>query len=336
LLRHGKLILGPEVAEFEKRIAEYTGADHAVGVNSGTDALLLALKAHGIGPGHEVITVAHSFLATASAICLAGAVPVFCDIDPETMLMDPKGLEELRTERTRAVMPVHLNGFPCDMDAIAGFCQKHGLALIEDCAQAIGARYHDRHVGTFGEGCFSLHPLKILSACGDAGMILTSSDPEIYRRRRNLGLEARGLCTEVAGNSRLDSIQAAILLVKMKYMEDWMGAREANAQVYRDALKGLVRMPPEPGPHRPVYSHFVIRHPRRDALWDYLQERGIRAKVHYPVPIHQQPAFRRFAKHPLPVTEKTAGEILSLPVTPELQPEDRDRVIEAVRGFCGA
>jgi dTDP-4-amino-4,6-dideoxygalactose transaminase len=211
VLRHGWFILGPEVQALEEALAERVGVRHAVGVGNGTDALVLALRAHGVGPGHEVITVSHSFFATASAIELVGAVPVFVDIHPDTLLMDPDLLEAARTPRTRAVIPVHLMGHPCDMDAIGAFCQAHGLALIEDAAQAIDARWRGRAVGSFGTGCFSLHPLKNFAACGDAGFVTTDDDDlaAFLRQARNIGICDRDHCDFVSSNSRLDALHAA-------------------------------------------------------------------------------------------------------------------------------
>ncbi len=337
VLRHGWFILGPEVQALEERLAERLGVAHVIGVNSGTDALVLALRAHGVGPGDEVITVSHSFFATASAIEIVGAVPVFVDIDPTTLLMDPGLLEAARTERTRAVLPVHLMGHPCDMDAIGAFCERHGLVLIEDCAQAIDATWRGRSVGGFGTGCFSLHPLKNLSACGDAGFI-TTGDPAIaawIRQARNIGIRDRDHCDFVSGNSRLDALHAAILMVKLDMLDAWTQARRDHAAAYREALAGHVVLPPEEPAHgRAVYHAFVVRHPERDRVAASLRERGIDSKVHYPIPIHRQPAFSKWVRAPLPETERAVAEILSLPVTPELSREQREQVIEAVLHAC--
>lgn len=337
VLRHGQFILGPEVSELETRLASYVNVPHVIGVNSGTDALILALRAHGIQPGDEVITVSHSFVANASAICMVGAVPVFVDIDARTMLMDPACLPAALTPRTRAVLPVHLNGFPCEMERIQAFCEQHELILIEDCAQAIGAFYAGRHVGAFGTGCFSLHPLKILSACGDAGFIATrdAALADRLRRLRNIGLRDRDHCDHIGGNTRLDTLQAALLLVKMRHMEAWIEARAHHAHAYREVLRDRVMLPPEHGPHRPVYSAFVIRHRRRDAVIKKLHALGVDAKIHYPVPIHRQKAFAQFRGKPLPVTETTVDQIISLPVTPELTEAGRGHVIEALDAALG-
>ena len=332
VLRHGGFILGPEVREFETKMAEYIGCRHVIGVGSGTDALVLALKAHGLEPGDEVLTVSHSFFATASSICLAGGVPVFVDIDPRTMLMDPEQLAPALTPKTKGVMPVHLNGFPCDMNAIQAFCETHGLFLVEDAAQAIGCFHDGRHVGTFGTGSFSLHPLKILAACGDGGFISTDSDEiaDQLRMLRNIGLRDRDHCDFISGNSRLDTIQAAILLVKMKHLETWIEARRAHAAAYREAFQGLLELPPEEGNSRPVYSSFVVRHDRRDEILKQLGERGVDAKIHYPLPTHRQKAFLAYQGQSLPQTDATVDRMFSLPVSAELDVDGRQVVIDSL------
>lgn len=331
---HGKYILGPEVEELEGRLAAKLGVRHVVGVNSGTDALLLGLRLCGIGSGDEVLTVSHSFFATATAVRLLGARPVFVDVDPETMLLDPDRLDGATTPRTRAVMPVHLNGYPCDMDRIAEFCERRGLALIEDCAQSFGARFAGRATGAFGIGCFSLHPLKVLSACGDAGFVTVDSDAAAERLRhlRNIGLRDRDHCSEVSGNSRLDTLQAALLLVKLDQFDSWVAARRAHVEAYRTALTGRFTLPPEEDErHEAIWSAFVIRHPERDRLREALAVAGIECKVHYPIPIHRQEAFADLAPFPpLPQTDRVVATMLSLPVTPELSAADRSRVVDAL------
>lgn len=337
---HGKYILGPEVEELEARLADRLGVRHVVGVNSGTDALLLGLRLAGIGPGDEVVTVSHSFFATATAVRLLGARPVFVDVDPETMLLDPALLAAAVTPRTRAVMPVHLNGHPCALDEIAAFCERRGLALVEDCAQSLGARFAGRATGAWGIGCFSLHPLKVLSACGDAGFVAVASEEAAarLRRLRNIGLRDRDHCVEVSGNSRLDTLQAALLLVKLAHLDDYVAARRAHVAAYRSGLAGQVRLPPaEDARHEAIWSAFVVRHPQRDRLRDALAAAGIETKIHYPVPIHRQEAFADLAPFPpLPVTEHTVATMLSLPVTPELAVADRGRVISAVQEAVAA
>jgi dTDP-4-amino-4,6-dideoxygalactose transaminase len=332
VLDHGWFILGPEVKQLEQQLAQRLGVSAVVGVNSGTDALLLGLRLAGIGPGDEVITVSHSFVATASTIKLVGATPVFCDIDDDSMLMDPAQLAGLLTPRTRAVMPVHLGGFTADMTAISAFCAEHGLALIEDAAQSIGSLHRGRCGGSFGIGCFSLHPLKVLSAAGDAGFVAVN-DPEQetrLRQWRNLGLADRDHVRWVSGNSRLDTLQAALLLVKLRHLDRYIDARRAHAAAYREAFAGKVRCPPPEVDERSVYSTFVIRHPRRDALLAAIRAHGVDAKVHYPIAIHQQQALADVAHGPLPVTERVVDEIISLPVTPEVDEAGRALVIRAV------
>lgn len=334
VLRHGDYILGPEVGELERRLASRLEVADVVGVNSGTDALILALGHAGVGAGDEVITVSHTFAATVSAIRLAGAEPVLVDVSDETLLLDPGCLEEALTDRTRAVLPVHLGGFSCDMTAIVSFCEEHGLALVEDCAQSLGARHRARFVGTFGIGAFSLHPLKVLSAVGDGGFVTLSVDGEPLRRDRNLGLKARGHVGKVGPNSRLDTLQAALLLVKLRYLDAWIEARRAHAEAYRSALRDALWVQDDDAEGYAVYSTFVIRHPERDALLQGLARRGIDAKVHYPLGVHQQQAFAGVRRLGLAVTERVVTEIVSLPVTPELDPEGREQVIEAVLDTC--
>lgn len=332
VLAHGEFILGPEVGQFEEQMAERLGVDRVVGVASGTDALSLALELCDVGPGDEVITVSHSFFASASTIVLAGATPVFVDVDPDTLTMDPVALEQAITPQTRAVLPVHLTGVPCDMERISTICGEHSLRLIEDCAQSLGARVRDRSVGSFGVGAFSLHPLKVLSACGDAGFVSLSAEDGVERllRLRNLGLADRDTCVDISRHSRLDTLQAAILLVKAKHLDEWIVARREHARVYRERLSDRYGMMESPEGCHSVYTNFVIRTPDRDRLAIDMAEMGFDLKIHYPVPIHLQPAFERFRSGSLPVTERIVAEIITLPVTPELTPADRDRLIEAL------
>lgn len=332
VLAHGQFILGPEVEEFEQAIAARLGSPYAIGVASGTDALVLALRALGIGPGDEVLTPSHGFVATALAIRTVGAIPVFVEVDPVSMLLDPESLERALGPRSRVVLPVHLNGFPCAMEEVTRFCQEHDLELVEDCAQALGARHRGRSVGSFGIGCFSLHPLKPLAACGDGG-ILTTDDPELARRLRllrNLGLRDRDHCELVTCNHRLDTLQAAILLAKLPHLDAWLAARRKRAHRYREALGGRVQLPPEERDSFATYTAFVIRHAKRDRLRSMLAERGVEAKIHYPVAIHQQPAFMDLRRQELPITQRIVNEILSLPVSPELDLDDQEWVIAAL------
>lgn len=334
MLDHGWFVGGPEVAQVEEQLAERLGVKHVVSVGTGTDALLLAMRARGIGEGDEVITVSHSFVSTASSIALCGATPVFVDLEPDSMTMDPGLLEDALTERTQAVMPVHINGVPCDMEPIAAFCREHDLTLIEDCAQAFGTLYRGEPVGVTDIGCFSLHPLKVLAACGDGGFLAVNDDADADRLRilRNNGLRDRDHVAAISANSRLDAMQAAIVSVKLRYLDSWIDARRCNAQRYRQALDGLVKLPPqERDSDRFIYSMFVIRHPRRDVLAHKLNENGIGAKIHYPLAIHQQEPFEAYSPKELPITEQVVDEILSLPVGASLSDTQVERVARVTR-----
>jgi dTDP-4-amino-4,6-dideoxygalactose transaminase len=333
VLDHGWFILGPEVERFEAALGERLKLPVVIGVNSGTDALLMALRAAGVQCGDEVITVSHSFVATATAIRLIGATPVFVDVDDDTMLMDPEKLEAARTERTKAVLPVHLNGHPADLTRIHAFCETHGLALVEDAAQAIGAEHAGRSVGATGIAAWSLHPLKVLSAAGDGGFLtLPERDRETELRQwRNLGLKERGVAAHLSGNTRLDALHAAMLTVKLAHLDAFIATRRAHAAAYREELAGLVRLPPEEKPgEKGVYSAFCIRHPKRDALVEALHDAGVDAKIHYPTAIHQQAPFADLPAE-LPVTERVVDEIVSLPITPEMSEEQRAHVIASVK-----
>lgn len=339
VLENGQFILGAAVQQFEQRFAQLCGTRFAIGVNSGTDALVLALRALGIGPGDEVITVPNSFVATAAAIVLAGARPVFVDVGADYN-MDPALIERAVTARTRAVLPVHLTGRPADMQPILAVAARHGLHVIEDCAQAVMAESHGQRVGSFGAtGCFSLHPLKTLNACGDGG-VLTTNDPALADRLRvlrNLGLRTRDDCTTWSGNSRLDTLQAAILLVKLRYLGRWTEARRANADFYCRALAGIrqVTLPTERPYERAVYHTFVIQVERRDELKQYLKEREIETSIHYPVPIHLHSAAAGLGlpRGSFPEAERQADRILSLPIYPELTEEQLRAVADTIRDF---
>jgi dTDP-4-amino-4,6-dideoxygalactose transaminase len=339
VLDRGQFILGEEVQEFERRFAALCGVRYAVGLNSGTDALILALKAMGIGPGDEVITAPNSFVASASCIALVGARPVFVDVG-EDYNLDPRLLTQAITPRTRAILPVHLTGRPADMEAILAVAQAHGLHVIEDASQAVLAEYKGKKVGAFGiAGCFSLHPLKTLNACGDSG-VLTTDDADLAEKcriLRNIGLKTRDDCVLWSGNSRLDTIQAAILLVKLRYLEAWTEKRRANARFYQEHLSGLpqVQVPQDRPYERAVYHTFVIQADRRDQLREHLAQQGIGTGIHYPRPIHLQQAAGNLGYSPgsIPVTENQARRILSLPVYPELTESHLYYIVDAIRGF---
>ncbi len=337
VLDSGGFILGPEVEAFEREFAAYCHTQYAVGVDNGTSALSLTMRALGIGPGDEVITAPNSFLASASSIALVGARPVFVDVRDDYNI-DPNKLEAAVGPRTRAIMPVHLTGRPADMDPILEIARRRGLHVIEDAAQAVGAEYRGRRVGSFGAaGCFSLHPLKNLNAIGDGGMI-TTGDPQLYeqlKKARNHGLRNRDECEFWSPNCRLDALQAAMLRVKMKYLDGWTAARREHAAFYQAALREVVRVPEDKPYERAVCHTFIIQTGRRDELQRFLLERGIETKIHYPIPIHLQPAAAALGYGPgsFPVAEQQAHSVLSLPVYPELTPAERSRVVEAIRGF---
>lgn len=336
----GQFVLGNKVQEFEKEFSDLCGVKFSIGVGNGTDALLLALKVLDIGEGDEVITVANSFISSASCIKLVGATPVLVDAG-EDYNIDPSKLSNAVSPKTKAILPVHLTGRPCDMDAINKIAKKYGLHVIEDAAQAVGAEYKGGKVGALGDiGCFSLHPLKTLNACGDGGMITTNCEKIAKRLQimRNLGLETRDNCVEWSSNSRLDSLQAAILLVKLKYFEEWTEGRRQNATFYRDtlgSLKGVTLPSEEKVFERPVYHTFVIQAEERDRLILYLREKGIGTAIHYPVPIHLSDVGKELG-YPLgsfPISETQSKSILSLPVYPEVTKEKLNWVCENIKNF---
>ena len=328
VLEQTQFILGPNVGLLEKEIAAYHQLPHAVGVANGTDALLLALRAIGIKEGDEVITTPFTFIATAEVIATLKAVPVFADICSATFNIDPDRIAEKITSRTKAIIPVHLFGYPADMDPIMALAAKYNLQVIEDCAQAFGARYKDRAVGSIGDcGCFSFFPSKNLGGYGDGGMVITKSE-EIGRHirvLRNHGSSVRYHHQEVGYNSRLDEIQAAILRVKLNYIDQFNRARQNNAAAYCAAITSDKIILPAAAPGcEHVYHQFTIRAQNRAALSRALTENGIASAVYYPVPLHQQEVFLKlYGTSPqLPQSEECAGDVLSLPMFPELTNEE--------------
>ncbi|MFN7898614.1 MAG: DegT/DnrJ/EryC1/StrS family aminotransferase [Synechococcaceae cyanobacterium] len=370
VLRSGQYIGGATIARFEQAFASTCGVPHAVGCNSGTDALILALRGLDIGPGDEVITSSFSFFATAEAISAVGATPVFVDVEEDSYLIDPERIEAAITPASRAVLPVHLFGRPAAMERICAIARAHNLLVIEDCAQAAGARCGDQPVGSWGEaGCFSFFPTKNLGAAGDGGAV-TCHDPALAQRLRQLaahGMPRRYLHTELGYNSRLDALQAAVLNVKLPHLERWVERRRAIAARYRSALADLpgLRLPSESADFH-SWNQFVVRVAAcpaaasacagsctpssdsadhglpeaccRDWFKQQLQEAGVTTIIYYPIPIHRQPVYASLGYGPgsLPVTERLSAEVLSLPIFPELSSAQQDGVIAVVSRLVGA
>ncbi|GIW09514.1 MAG: glutamine--scyllo-inositol aminotransferase [Dehalococcoidia bacterium] len=339
VLASGQYILGEEVRQFEQEFAQFLGVAHAISCGSGTEALHLALVAAGIGPGDEVITVSHTAVATVAAIELAGATPVLVDIDPATYTLDPARVQAALTPRTKAILPVHLYGQPADLTALGELARRYGLRLIEDCAQATGAQWQGKRVGTFGDaGCFSFYPTKNLGALGDGGMVVTN-DHQLAaeaRRRREYGWFDRYISSCPGWNSRLDELQAAVLRVKLPFLDAENRRRQAIADRYDSALAELeVGIPARQPAASHVFHLYVIRHPQREQLLAHCHAHGVAPGVHYPLPVHLQPAYRgRIATAgPLTESERAAREVLSLPIYPELQPEEVEMVIATLRAF---
>jgi dTDP-4-amino-4,6-dideoxygalactose transaminase len=337
VLDSGRYILGPQLAVFEEQFAHLCGTSFAVGVANGTCALQMVWQALGLGPGDEVITVPNSFVATASSIAMAGAKPAFVDIGPDLNL-DPDRIAAAVTPRTRGIVPVHLTGRPARMPEIASIAEKYGLFVLEDAAQAVGAYRDGRPVGSWGNAAgFSLHPLKNLFACGDAGVI-TTQDAALaakLRQIRNHGLSNRESCEFWAGNNRMDEMQAALLLVHLRALEQWTERRRALAHRYHELLSAEVQVPEEGRGEYCVYQTYVIQAGARDDLQAYLQEHGVEALVHYRTPIHLQPAASNlgYGAGDFPVAERAARRILSLPLFPAMTHAQQDQVANLIHDF---
>jgi dTDP-4-amino-4,6-dideoxygalactose transaminase len=335
VLASSRFVLGPEGQALETELAALAGVRHGMGVGSGTDALRLALAAVGVGPGDEVVTPAFSFVASASTIVMAGAQPVFVDIDPATFALDPDALESALTRRTRAIIVVHLYGHPGAIDRIAEIARRRGVPLIEDAAQAIGATWDGRPIGGWGDvACLSFYPTKNLGACGDAGMLLTNRDDvaEHVRRLRHHGDTGRYHHVELGYCSRLDEMQAAMLRVKLRRLEAWNVARRQLAARYRARLAGLpLGLPAEHPRAQAIYHQFVVRHPQRDALAKVLADLGVGTMVHYPLPVPGQPLFGLDGEKRWPHAWRAAREVLSLPCYPEMTDAEIEGVAAAVR-----
>jgi dTDP-4-amino-4,6-dideoxygalactose transaminase len=337
-------ILGPEVAALEREVAAYSGAAHGVGMSSGTDALLAALMAVGVGPGDDVVTTPFTFFATAGVIVRLGARPAFVDIEPATFNMDATRAVAAIGERTRALLPVHLYGRVAHMDALLAAAAEHDIPVIEDAAQAIGsADAQGRRAGAIGDmGCFSFFPSKNLGGFGDGGMVVTNSTEraaELASLRMH-GMEPKYYHSTVGGNFRLDALQAAVLRIKLRRLDDWSAARRRNAARYRElfnsaGLAGTVGLPADEPGHS--YNQFVVRLPERDALRRYLQERKIGTEIYYPLPLHLQECFRYLghAAGDFPESEKAAAEVLALPIYPELSAEQQEHVVVSIAQFYG-
>lgn len=332
----GAFILGDFVGKFEKELSTFTGAEHAVGVGNGTDALLLALKAAGIGEGDEVITTPFTFFATAETIIEAGAVPVFCDIDEYTYNIDTARIEALITDRTKALLPVHLYGNPCNMTDIMSIAGKHNLKVIEDCAQSIGAAYNGKYTGTFGDaGTFSFFPTKNLGCAGDGGAVITNNDDiaKTINMLRKHGSSKKYIHDIIGYNSRLDALQAAILSVKIKDIESKNLRRIAIARKYNALLSDNVIKPSVTSGAVHIYHQYTIRVEKRDDLREFLSDNGIDTAVHYPVALHKQTALEYLKASGLSVSEHAAEHVLSLPIYPEISDGEIDYVCSKVNEF---
>ena len=333
-------ILGPKVEACEKAVAAYSKCAFAVGMSSGSDALLACLMAENIGAGDEVITTPYTFFATAGAIARVGAKPVFADIDPATYNIDARQIEAKITKKTRAIIPVHLYGLMADMDAIMSVADAHKLLVIEDAAQAIGADDQRGRAGSIGHyGCFSFFPSKNLGAAGDAGMVVTNDEHRAERLRifRNHGAHPKYIHRFIGGNFRLDALQAVVLSVKLPHLDTWTEGRRRNAQHYNELFRkaGISIGLPEISSSRHIFHQYVIRVSRRDALREFLQQKGIGTEVYYPVPLHLQECFAYLGYRPgdFPNSEQAAKETLALPVYPELTPDQAEYVVESVVEF---
>jgi len=341
VMEKSSFILGPFVEKLERDIAAYSGAKYGIGVASGTDALLLSLRASGIDTGDEVITSSYTFFATAGSISRLGAKPVFVDIDLKTYNILPSLIESKITKKTKAIIPVHLYGQCSDMNPILAIAAKHNLKVIEDAAQAIGAEYEGRKAGSMGDtGCLSFFPSKNLGGCGDGGMVLTNDDgiAEKIRVLRVHGSKPKYYHSIVGYNSRLDSLQAAILSVKFKYLDGWSEARRKNAQRYDNLFKGTGIVTPYITPaNKSVYNQYVIRVEKRDDLQKFLKEKGVETALYYPLPLHLQKCYENlgYKEGDLPESEKAAKETIAIPVYPELTEGQQKYVVDSIKEFYG-
>jgi dTDP-4-amino-4,6-dideoxygalactose transaminase len=331
--------LGPDVAQFEKDFAKFCGAEHCVAMNSGTSALHVAMRLLGVGPGDEVITTPYTFIATSWAISYCGAKPVYVDIEDATFNLDPALVESAITPRTKAVLPVHLYGLPCDLDVLLAICRRHKLPLVEDACQAHGAKYRGQAIGTFGEiSCFSFYPAKNLGAAGEGGALVTNNSEFAARARalREHGSRERYHHDEIGFNYRMEGIQGAVLGVKLKHLEQWQAGRRRVAKRYHELLAGTpLRLPIEPDYAESAWHLYTVRHPRRDELKAHLDANGIGSAVHYPMPLHLQKAYAGLGHQTgdFPVAERASREVISLPMYAELTDEHQQRVASVIASF---
>jgi dTDP-4-amino-4,6-dideoxygalactose transaminase len=340
VVANADFILGKDVELFEQEFARFCNADYAVGVDSGTSALELALRAYGLGEGVEVITVSHTFIATVAAISYTGARPVLVDIDQDTYNIDPARIEAAITSRTRAIVPVHLYGQACDLDPVLEIARKHKLIVIEDACQSHGARYKGNPVGALGDaGCFSFYPGKNLGAYGDGGIIVTNSREVSERLKllRNYGQPEKYQHTIMGYNRRLDSLQAAVLRAKLRHLDQWNASRQRAAKRYDELLKDVasIRTPYAAEESSHVYHLYVIQHPERDRLLSYLRDQGVQAGLHYPTPVHLQPCYENLGMPvgSLPTTEEIASRVISLPMFAEITDEQIEHVCDSIKSF---
>jgi dTDP-4-amino-4,6-dideoxygalactose transaminase len=331
--------LGPDVVQFEKDFAQFCGAQHALGFNSGTSALHVAMRLADVGPGDEVITTPYTFIATSWAISYCGAKPVYVDIDADTFCLDPKLIEKAITPKTKAVLPVHLYGHPFDVDAISEICRKHKLPLVEDAAQSVSAKYKGKMVGALGDmSCFSFYPGKNLGACGEGGALVTNN-PAFAARAKSLRVHGSTVPyhhDEVGYNYRMEGFQGAVLGVKLKHLQKWTDARRRVAKRYAELLAGTpLQLPREAAYAESAWHLYTVRHPRRDELKIFLDDNGVGNAVHYPIPLHLQKAYASLGHKPgdFPVAERAAREVLSLPIFPELTDAQILRVVEVIKDF---
>lgn len=339
VLESGNYIMGPAVHRLEQAVAKYCDVKHAIGVANGTDALLLTLDALGIGPGDEVITTPFTFFATAEAVSQLGGTPVFIDIEPDTYNMDVSKIEAAITDKTKAIIPVHIFGHPVHMDPLMEIAEKYGLHVIEDACQAMGSEYREKRAGSIGTaGCFSFFPTKNLGGFGDGGMVITNDD-ELARKIRILrvhGSSPKYYHSMIGYNSRLDSLQAAMIEVKLPYLDGWNASRREKAEIYRQGLQGLpLQLPAETDNAYAIYHLYIIQTDKRAELMEYLSEHGISSGIYYPVPLHLQEVYRGlgYEEGCMPEAEKAADGTMALPLYPEMSGEDQQYVIEIVRRF---